>query len=263
MRTEEVLQRLPHKLKQMIGSAVLLQNTVGCSKALVFHLPELKAYLKTAPFRDVEPLAYEAEVLHWLQGKLPVPAVLYFEHHGDYEYLLMSEVEGEDCSRELYRQDPEGMVRKLAEGLKLIHSVGIVDCTLDQGVEVKLKKARSNLERGLIRVADREPRYQGTPLPELYAQLLAKKPTEHDLVFTHGDYCLPNIILTDGQLSGFIDLGRAGVCDRYVDLALAIRSLEHNGYASPELVHLFFEVYGLSDIDQAKMEFYTLLDEFL
>jgi len=48
-----------------------------------------------------------------------------------------------------------------------------------------------------------------------------------------------------------------------VDLALAVRSLQYNGCGAPELVELFFQTYGLEDLDQAKMEFFTLLDEFM
>jgi aminoglycoside phosphotransferase len=57
-----------------------------------------------------------------------------------------------------------------------------------------------------------------------------------------------------------VDLARAGVADRYQDLALAARSLEYNvgpGYAS-----LLWEVYGLRDPDEAKIAYYQLLDEF-
>ena len=34
----------------------------------------------------------------------------------------------------------------------------------------------------------------------------------------HGDYCLPNILLKDWNLAGFIDVGNGGVGDRHIDL---------------------------------------------
>ena len=49
----------------------------------------------------------------------------------------------------------------------------------------------------------------------------------------HGDYCLPNIILKEHTVSGYIDVALAGVGDRYQDLALAVRSLAYNNKADP------------------------------
>jgi aminoglycoside phosphotransferase len=80
------------------------------------------------------------------------------------------------------------------------------------------------------------------------------------LVFTHGDYCLPNIMLKDGAVSGFLDLGRAGIADRYTDLALAARSIRHN-MGDERLVNLFFHAYGLGEVDWRKVDYYILLDE--
>ena len=261
MQPRKVLPELPTGLKHIIGAADMVPDTIGWSQALVFYLPQLKSYLKIASSHNIpEPLAYEAEVLRWLRGRLPVPEVHYYECHLCFEYLLMSEIEGLDCSQEAYRQDPEELVRLLAAGLKEMHSLEISDCPFDQTLEAKLNKVRAKLERGLVDEDDLERRQQ---VQDLYDVLLAAKPASEDLVFTHGDYCLPNIILKDGRLSGFIDLGRAGVADRYVDLALAVRSLQYNGYGAPQLLDLFFHTYGLKDIDQAKMKFYTLLDEFV
>ena len=44
----------------------------------------------------------------------------------------------------------------------------------------------------------------------------------------HGDFCLPNILVKDGKISGFIDLGDAGIGDPWRDYAWCIWSLEYN-----------------------------------
>jgi kanamycin kinase/aminoglycoside 3'-phosphotransferase-3 len=84
------------------------------------------------------------------------------------------------------------------------------------------------------------------------------KPKE-DLVFSHGDYCLPNIFLEGGEITGFIDLGRAGIADKWQDIALAIRSLEYN-LKSDKYIDLFFRYLEIEP-DYEKIKYYILLDE--
>jgi aminoglycoside phosphotransferase len=253
--------QLPQGLRRLIKGSDFAENTLGCSSAVVLHVKDKNSYLKIAPYNEIEPLAYEAAVLEWLEGKLPVPKVHYYERWQDKEYLLISEIPGIDCSSEVHRAVPEAMVRSLAEGLQLMHSLDITGCPFDQTIQVKLEKARLNIERGLVDAENLEDEYLGQDPRELYGLVLATKPTVEDLVFTHGDYCFPNVIVHDGKLSGFIDLGRAGVSDRYQDLALAVRSFRHNSY-SEKWVEFFLEVYGVERLDQAKIDFFILLDEF-
>jgi aminoglycoside phosphotransferase len=92
--------------------------------------------------------------------------------------------------------------------------------------------------------------------------MIGTRSLEEDLVFTHGDYCLPNIIVSSGRLSGFIDWGHGGVADRYPALTLATRSLRHSmGLQSSELVSLFFREYEIEDTDFRRIRYYILLDE--
>jgi aminoglycoside phosphotransferase len=101
----------------------------------------------------------------------------------------------------------------------------------------------------------------GRTANDLLAEVMERIPQYEDRVFTHGDYCLPNIIVTqDGHLSGFIDVGRAGTGDRYRDIALACRSIAYNW--GREWIPVFAEAYGLTGIDQKKLAFYQLVDEF-
>jgi len=82
-------------------------------------------------------------------------------------------------------------------------------------------------------------------------------------VFTHGDYCLPNIIVNDGRLSGVIDWDYSGLADAYVDLVSCIWSIRYNfGEEADTLISLFLENYGV-ELDQAKFGFYKRLNEII
>jgi len=240
---------LPSPLAQAVAEDQWQQIIHGCSGAAVYrltHPDHEERYLKIGPPDPNRSLADEQRRLEWLQDKLPVPRVQLFVQDEQLDYLLMSAVPGLDTSDKAYSHDLPAMVRQLGQGLRLFHSVPIDHCPFDETLAVTLARARQRTEAGFAPLA-------------LLAELEAKQPETEDLVLTHGDYCLPNILLLNGAISGFIDLGRAGVADRYQDLALAVRSLAYNfgeGWAP-----LLFAAYGLEP-DQAKLEFYTLLDDF-
>lgn len=46
--------------------------------------------------------------------------------------------------------------------------------------------------------------------------------------FIHGDFCLPNILVKDNKISGFIDLNDAGIGDKYADYSWCVWSFEYN-----------------------------------
>ena len=67
-------------------------------------------------------------------------------------------------------------------------------------------------------------------------------------VLIHGDFCLPNIMLDGWSLSGFIDLGFAGVADKHIDLFWGAFTLNFN-LGTDEYRNCFFEAYGKDKID--------------
>ena len=100
------------------------------------------------------------------------------------------------------------------------------------------------------------------------SQLGYSEESVDDIVLTHGDYCLPNIFAKGDCISGFIDLGKAGPADRWQDIAIAIRSLDHNfdgRYFDGKPIfdfkpQMFLDTLGV-EMNEEKYRYYYLLDE--
>jgi aminoglycoside phosphotransferase len=196
----------------------------------------------------------------WLEGKIPVPKIIFLNQLDGYECLCMTALPGETLEDYCGKIDDKEIVTRYATSLKWLHSLKIDNDALLQDLDKRLLGAKLNLENGLVKRLQLQPENQSCELLDLFNKLLTLKPISHELVFTHGDYCFDNIIYDKERLSGLIDIGNGGVADRYQDIALAVRSIQEN--FSNKLVTLFFKEYGLDKIDKNKMEFYTLLDEF-
>ncbi len=238
--------------------------TIGESAAHVYRLATAAgshSFLKLAP-RVAGTLAGEADRIRWLHGRLPVPQLFAYHEDPVYSYLLMSALPGVDSATLAVERGMETatLVRLLGEGLRQIHATPWANCPFDHRLATEIERATIRTARGLVDESDFDEERQGRTAKSLLADLVATAPTHDDLVLTHGDYCLPNIMLADDQLSGFIDLGLAGLGDRYRDLALARRSLIRN--CGEEWVAHFFASYGLAEPDEEKLAFYQLLDEF-
>lgn len=254
---------LPVDLAQRLTGYHCHQITWGKSAAVVYRLTQQYAptlYLKSAPNHPITDLYGEKQRLEWLADLLPVPQVYYYSQEQERTYLLLSEIPGINASDRVYQNEIPQLVKLLAQGLSLIHRLPIKDCPFDHTLDAEIARASYRTKQGLVDESDFDDERLGRSAKELFTELLADRPASIDLAFTHGDYCLPNVIIHEGHLSGFVDLGAAGVGDRYRDLALAARSLAWN--FGQECVPLLFQEYGINQPDLEKLEYYELLDQF-
>ena len=212
------------------------------------------------------PLFDEAERLGWMHAVgLPVPAVLQYHEWKGHEYLLMTAVAGRDASAERPPEQRAAVVAALAAGLRTLHATNISACPFDQTLRVRVPAAERHVRAGTVLESDFDAVRMGRSAADVFAELTATAPPPEQRMFTHGDYCLPNVLLADDgaggfRISGFVDCGNSGIADPYQDLALCARSIAYN--LGAEWVSELFTRYGLERIDETKLAYYQLLDEF-
>jgi kanamycin kinase len=214
-------------------------------------------YLKVSRLGQDLHLADERERLAWAAIRLPVPRVLDFGADDEYEWLLTAGLAGVNALNDRLRADPRRLVPLLGEGLRRFHSVPVGDCPFDSRLDGALRIAQQRVAAGLVDAEQDLHRDHGELTAEAaLARLAELQPEAEDLVVCHGDFCLPNVLLSDGHVSGYVDLGSLGVADRWWDLAVATWSVTWN--LGPGWEDLFLEGYGIG-WDHQKAAFYRLL----
>jgi len=250
--------KLPHAIKKHTKDMTFTKNQIGCSSALVYHIKnnDREFYLKID--KSNPQFKHEQNIMRWLQSKLPVPRIMARCEKGGHEYLLMTKMPGVMACSDEYINKPEELVKLLAQGIETLQAVKISGCPYIFTVKNKLKLAKKRIENHQVDMSDWEDRTQFQSPEDLFDYLVANQP-EEELIFSHGDYCLPNIFLRNNQVSGYIDLGRSGIADKWQDIALCFRSLIHN-LKSNQYTDLLFECLNLEP-DYKKIQYFILLDE--
>ncbi|WP_315760817.1 APH(3') family aminoglycoside O-phosphotransferase [Sphingomonas sp. Y38-1Y] len=257
---------LPADLTAELGGYEWERDDAGESGAIVVRLhgrrgaPDL--YLKHGGGTLTEDLLAEADRLRWLAGRLPVPAVVQFRHAADEAWLLTEALPGETAC-ELLEAGTDAdaqtrVVEAMGRFLRTVHSIPVQECPFDSGHVGRLAHARRRIDAGLVDEDDFDGEREGWTAEQVWQALQEAEPFSSDLVVTHGDFSLDNVLIANGRVVGCIDVGRLGVADRYQDLAIAWNCLEEFG---PALQAQFLAAYGVTKIDRGKLHFYRMLDE--
>lgn len=257
-------QEINALIQKEIGTCTIIPTEGGATSATLYRLisAEKRAYyLKINPDPNAaESLNDDKIIYEWLSGKIEVPEVIFYKKTATYEALCVTEIEGMTLEEMIGSVADEKIIQLYAQTLKKLHSIPIENCTVQRNLADKLNTLKYRIAQGLVAADEFEEEYKQLSTKELFEQLLLKIPVDYEPVFTHGDYCFDNLLIKEGQLSGLIDIGRGGVADKYQDIALAIRSIRHE--LGEEYIGLFCKEYGLENLKEEKVFFYTLLDEF-
>ena len=241
------------------------RDNVGESGAAVYRLhgksrsPDL--FLKHGTGAIADDLADEMARLRWLaRVHMPVPTVARFIHTSDQAWLLMTAMKGGTAHQLLVSNPSQGpaVVDALAAFLRRLHAIPVAECPFNSDHAYRLHLARRRIDAGRVDASDFDDERQGWTPEQVWDAMQGHLPLAPDPVVTHGDFSLDNLLIHDGEVVGCIDVGRAGIADRYQDLAILWNCL---GEFGPSLQARLFLQYGLPAPDQRKLQFHLLLDE--
>ncbi len=256
---------LPASIASVLGRQTGKMDGLGKSEAQVWLFDDYVLKIRPADSWDTA----DVQILKWLAGKAPVPRVAAHEVQNGQDWLLMTRIQGKELCKPDIMNNPVLLLDCMAEALHTLWSIPVRDCPFERTVADNLSHAEAAIRAGYFDPSDCEPETFGPggfENPEALLNWLKSHIPPQDRAVTHGDFCLPNLFTDGKRFTGFIDVGKAGAGDRWMDLALGWRSLKHNsdghyGKIYPD-IHPddLFRAAGVPK-DEEKLRYYILLDE--
>lgn len=271
MKLPNIQVLMPKELKEHLKYHNITRFDYYVTDAQIFYCRSKNKEITENYFLKILPTSSSADSKlldeknkqEWLRKNtlLPIPKILYYNKNKDHEFLLTTELKG-TAAYKLPKLDRKEATIILARTLKRIHEIPIENCPFYFSLEKILSKIKNKIENKTIEeTIVKKYSKAGIKIDDVFQDyLIQEMPKKEDLVFCHGDYCLPNVLIKNNSLTGIIDWGYAGIADRYFDLAMSTWSLSYNYKENNEkLVELYLKEYGIDKLDQKKFYYYRTL----
>jgi kanamycin kinase len=252
---------LPSTIRRFIGDAELITDKIGESPCAVreFQHGGERFFLKSSPTayaNTTYSVRREAQVLDWLSGRLHVPEVVATAERDGEAFMITRAVPGRPLATCIAAGLPVSAL--FGEALRNLQQVSVSNCPFDASVAMRLRELDILLAKNLIDPDHDLDAWPGLGTPaKLVAHLHAHVPHQ-DPVFSHGDLCGNNVFVDVRERLFFIDLGRGGIADRWLDIAFVYRELRDRvAEAKAETI-----MAALGEPDQPdKRRYFEQLDE--
>ena len=205
-------------------------------------------------------LAREAELARYFYKKGLGAEVLDYLSE-DRDWLLTTRVEGEDCTHAAYLSDPERLCDLYAQLLRELHETDPLDCPVRDRTSDYLETVRTNYAAGRFDKELFTGEWAFSSVSDAWTLVEREGKYLKADTLLHGDYCLPNVILKDWHLSGFIDLGNGGVGDRHIDLFWGIWTLWFN-LKTNRYRDRFLDAYGRDRVEEELLRVVAAAETF-
>lgn len=241
--------QFPEAVLRLIRDATVYDSS--CSQAARVYYIEREGglFLKTAPAGS---LGAEQAMTAYFHSRGLSAEVLLYTTAGDRDYMVTRRVPGEDCTDAACLADPKRLCDTTARLLRELHELDAADCPVGD----RMAGYAECVRRGLTAGSYEPDLFAGLwefDSPEAARQAArAGLPLLQSEALIHGDYCLPNIILRDWRLSGYIDLGGAGLGDRHIDVLWGVWTLKYN-LGTARYTARFLDAYGRDRVEPDKL----------
>ena len=200
-KSDHMLQ-MPASIAAVLGRQAGKTDGLGKSGAQVLLFDDYVLKIRPADAWDT----IDVRILDWLAGKAPVPRVAAHEVWNGQDWLLMTRIRGEELCKPDVMNNSVLLLDCMAEALHTLWSIPAVDCPFERTVADNLSHAEAAIRSGQFDPSDCEPETFGPggfENPVALLDWLKSHLPPQDRVFTHGDFCLPNLFTDGKRFTGF------------------------------------------------------------
>ena len=248
------IANLPKKLETIVNDKEIF-DVSGRSGDKVYYVGG-NIYIKQA---NKNTLQKEYAMTSFLNSFLLAPRVINYIS-SDCDWLVTEKLNGCQGYQKQYIEQPEKLAILHGESLKHLHSLSTDGCPISYSAEGLLKVTEKNYKAGKF---DKNLCNQSYKNPQNAWQFVEKHIYNLKTdTLTHGDYCLPNVLYNDFKLSGFVDLGGAGINDFHFDIFWGLWSLKHN-LKTDKYAGAFINAYGKDKVNFETLRVVEALSIFM
>lgn len=254
---------LPTKIKRTLRDYKVIDDVVSRLGGHIIKLSNTKGnivYLKTGFGVAGESLIREHNVLTLLKNKnIYIPQILEFATNNDGVYIIISNVEGIPAHK--VKDRPRSEVLKIcADILKQFSSIKLQAGEKLKTLDDDLRHIENCMRLDLLNTDDFIKANNGKNPKEIYKYLLRNKDKFAEDVLVHGDFCMPNILISNNNC-GLIDIGDCGIGDIYKDFSALEVSIKRN-FGEEWIVEFYKQFEPKIEKDEMKIKYYQFIDQF-
>ena len=235
----------PEEISGFLEDAPVYDSSCSKEAQVLFIDKDGGYFVKKAPKETLKTESLMTDYMHSLGLSAEV---LYYGSFESGDFLITRRIPGKDCTDRQYLSEPERLCDTTAMLLRALHEIEGRDCP----VRDRVQTYADTVMKGLDGSSYEPDLFQG--IWEFPSFDEARRTAEEGLpllkadVLLHGDYCLPNILLDDWKLTGYIDLGCGGIGDRHIDILWGIWTLRFN-LGTNKYADRFMDAYGKEMIE--------------